>query len=81
VLSRAVAHARGWRAGGDSEFGHTAAPERIGDDLGSVRVPGWTGRANDAFLDDFAPQKKRWHQDFLRTVRPAAPDEVEGGRG
>lgn len=38
------------------------ALERIGDDLGNVRTGDWTGKAYDAFHDDFAPQKKRWHR-------------------
>ncbi|THA24210.1 hypothetical protein E4198_05155 [Streptomyces sp. RKND-216] len=34
--------------------------EEVGDDLGAVRVPGWTGKASDAFWDTFSVQKKRW---------------------
>ncbi len=34
--------------------------EDIGDDLGAVRVPGWTGKASDAFWDKFSGQKTRW---------------------
>jgi uncharacterized protein YukE len=34
--------------------------EDIGDDLGAVRVPGWSGKASDAFWDKFSGQKTRW---------------------
>lgn len=36
--------------------------EGIGDDLGAVRVPGWTGEASDAFWEDFSGQKTRWYR-------------------
>ena len=40
----------------------SAALDGIADDLSAVRVAGWTGKASDAFWDDFSPQKKRWHR-------------------
>lgn len=36
------------------------ALENIGDGMGAVRVPGWTGKASDAFWDEFSGQKTRW---------------------
>lgn len=36
--------------------------EGIGDDLGAVRVQGWTGKASDAFWEDFSGQKTRWYR-------------------
>ncbi|MFR9674173.1 putative T7SS-secreted protein [Streptomyces sp. TR02-1] len=44
----------------DKLDGWSTKLEGIGDDLGAVRVPGWTGKASDAFWDDFSGQKKRW---------------------
>ncbi len=44
----------------DKLTGWSASLEGIAEDLGAVRTPGWTGKASDAFFDDFSPQKKRW---------------------
>lgn len=41
---------------------HSAKLEDIGDRLGAVRIPGWTGKASDGFWEDFQPQPKRWYR-------------------
>ncbi|MFJ9173378.1 putative T7SS-secreted protein [Streptomyces sp. NPDC102360] len=52
------------------------AVEAIGDDLHSVRTPGWNGDAGDAFWDDFSPQKSKWYRgaDSLRKASSALQD-------
>ncbi|WP_437083866.1 putative T7SS-secreted protein [Streptomyces sp. enrichment culture] len=42
--------------------GHATTLEGIGDELGSVRVPGWHGQASEAFWEDFSGQKKKWYR-------------------
>lgn len=53
-----------------------SAVEAIGDDLHSVRTPGWNGDASDAFWDDFSPQKSKWYRgaDSLRRASAALQD-------
>ncbi|WP_374064127.1 putative T7SS-secreted protein [Streptomyces himalayensis] len=34
--------------------------EDVGTGLGRVRVPGWTGKASDAFWDKFSGEKRNW---------------------
>jgi hypothetical protein len=53
--------------------------EDIGDDLGAVRVPGWEGKASDAFWDKFSGQKKRWFyaSDALSATASALRDYAD----
>ncbi|MEU4656171.1 putative T7SS-secreted protein [Streptomyces sp. NPDC023723] len=52
------------KLGGDADRldGHAQTLEGIGDQLGSVRVPGWQGQASDAFWEDFSGQKQKWYR-------------------
>ncbi|NLU65833.1 putative T7SS-secreted protein [Streptomyces sp. HNM0574] len=51
----------------------------IGDDLGSVRIPSWEGKASDGFWNDFSPQKSRWHRgsDSLSEAAKALRDYAD----
>ncbi|MFD7297894.1 putative T7SS-secreted protein [Streptomyces sp. NPDC059897] len=57
----------------------TTTVEGIGDQLRSVRVPGWDGQAGDAFWDDFSPQKGKWYRgaDSLKNAASALQDYAD----
>ncbi|MET9832232.1 putative T7SS-secreted protein [Streptomyces sp. NPDC006385] len=46
----------------DKLDGHAKTLDGIGDELGSVRIPGWQGKAGDAFWEDFSGQKQKWYR-------------------